>query len=49
MLTGKCLCVSGVSQFVEDTPAFADFVDDLTTYVWRKATVSFNLPDYVSI
>jgi hypothetical protein len=44
MLTGQCLCSSGISQFLDkypdvSTPAF------LVDYVRRKATVSLNLSD----
>jgi hypothetical protein len=43
MLTGDCLCVSGVSQFLKGDPV--DTASDLTNYVRRKATISLNLPD----
>ena len=50
MLTGSCLCVSQVAQFVDDEFFFFS-VDPttLTNYVRRKFTVPLGLPDRVLI
>jgi hypothetical protein len=44
MLTGQCLCTSGVSQFLDEYPAFSDPAD-VTNYVRQKATFFLNLSD----
>jgi hypothetical protein len=43
MLTGACLCVSGVPQFVVEHPP--NDANKLTNFVRRTATVALNLPD----
>ena len=52
MLIGSCLCLSQVSEVLENNIILAAMIpspDTLTDFVRRKITVPLNLPDRISI